>query len=280
MSEAWRTRHDRNAALATHRHREAYAALVLDGDYTESSLDGPLPCAPGTLVLHPPFHAHGDRFGRSGASAINLKLSAGLPASASLRPGGLADAGFAARAWRVHDLREAREVFERAPQRLGELLACAAPQAGAALPDWQGELLRRMAQDEREIAELARELGVSAEHASRALGRSFGMSPRALRREARWRRALQLLGAPMALAQVAAAAGFADQSHLHRIVVAHAGCTPLQLRRELAQGRLPASADASADASARSSGQGRAGSRRLDARQIKCVQDSPPALAA
>jgi AraC-like DNA-binding protein len=129
-----------------------------------------------------------------------------------------------------------------------------------------------MAQDEREIAELARELGVSAEHASRALGRSFGMPPRALRREARWRRALQLLGAPMALAEVAAAAGFADQSHLHRIVVAHAGCTPLQLRRELAQGASPASA--------RPTGQGRTGSRRPDAGHIKCVQDSPAALAA
>ncbi|QWP74851.1 helix-turn-helix transcriptional regulator [Lysobacter sp. K5869] len=266
---AYRTRHERNEALATHRHREPYAALVLDGDYTESSLDGPLPCAPGTLILHPPFHAHGDRFGRSGASAINLELSAGLTPGA-ITAAGFADAGFAARAWRVHDLREAREVFERAPQRLSELLACAAPQAAAALPDWQGELLRRMADDEREIAELARELGVSAEHASRAIGRSFGMSPRALRREARWRRALQLMGAPMPLAEVAAAAGFADQSHLHRIVVAHAGCTPLQLRRELAQGLLFDRGPVRDELI-----QG-----RLRKGQIKYVQDSPAALAA
>ncbi|QQP97676.1 helix-turn-helix domain-containing protein [Lysobacter enzymogenes] len=268
MSPAYRTRHERNAALATHRHRDAYVALVLDGDYTESSLDGPLPCAPGTLVLHPPFHAHGDRFGRSGASAVNLELSA------IATPGVVADAGFAARAWRVHDLREAREVFERAPQRLAELLACATPQAAAALPDWQGELLRRMAEDEREIAELARELGVSAEHASRALGRSFGMSPRALRREARWRRALQLLGAPMPLVQVAAAAGFADQSHLHRIVVAHAGCTPLQLRRQLAQERLDQDSSARERLAGPPSGPGPAEG------QIKCVQDPAIALAA
>lgn len=270
MSPAYRTRHERNAALATHRHRDAYVALVLDGDYTESSLDGPLPCAPGTLVLHPPFHAHGDRFGRSGASAVNLELSA------IATPGVVADAGFAARAWRVHDLREAREVFERAPQRLAELLACATPQAAAALPDWQGELLRRMAQDEREIAELARELGVSAEHASRALGRSFGMSPRALRREARWRRALQLLGAPMPLVQVAAAAGFADQSHLHRIVVAHAGCTPLQLRRQLAQERLDQDSSARERLAGPASGPGPGPAEG----QIKCVQDPAIALAA
>lgn len=71
---AYRTRHARGATLVTHRHRAPYAALVLDGDYTESSLDGPLPCRPGTLVLHPAYHAHGDRFGRLGASALNIEL--------------------------------------------------------------------------------------------------------------------------------------------------------------------------------------------------------------
>ncbi|MGO4777128.1 hypothetical protein AB4084_16750 [Lysobacter sp. 2RAB21] len=35
------------------------------------------------------------------------------------------------------------------------------------------------------------------------------------------------------MAEVAAAAGFADQSHLHRIVVAHAGCTPMRLRQQI-----------------------------------------------
>ncbi|SFK66933.1 AraC family transcriptional regulator [Lysobacter sp. cf310] len=220
IGSAYRTRHERGATLATHRHSAPYAALVLDGDYTESSLDGPLPCRPGTLVLHPAFHAHGDRFGGLGASAINIELAAG-----SFEP--------AASAWEVHDLREAVEVFERCPQRLSELLACARPQAAPELPDWQGELLRGMAESEHEIGVLARRLGVSAEHASRALSRSYGMSPRALRREARWRHALRLLGGALPLAEVAAVAGFADQSHLHRIVVAHAGCTPARLRRQI-----------------------------------------------
>lgn len=258
---AYRTRHERGASLATHRHRQAYAALVLDGDYTESSVDGPLPCTPGTLVLHPAYHAHGDRFGRLGAQAINLDLPgrglAGLdPAGlgpSSLDPARLASPGpgrraidrqgrgrpdpaatvLGASAWRVHDLKDALEVFARCPQRLPELLACATPQTALALPDWQSELLRGMADSEDEIGALAGRLGVSAEHASRALSRSYGMSPRALRRELRWRRALQLLATDLALADVAAAAGFADQSHLHRIVVAHAGCTPATLRRQI-----------------------------------------------
>lgn len=271
---AYRTRHERNATLATHRHRAPYAALVLDGDYTESSLDGPLPCAPGTLVLHPAFHAHGDRFGRGGASAINLDISE------SATPGMPADPGFAARAWRVHDLREAREVFERAPRRLAELLAQAAPLAAAAVPDWQDELLRRLQREERDIAELARELGVSAEHASRALARSFGMPPRALRREARWRQALRLLAAPMPLAQVAAAAGFADQSHLHRIVLAHAGCTPLQLRSRMAEASNDRAAEDRAAENRAAEDRDHGGGRDRAGSQVKYVQDPAAARAA
>jgi AraC-like DNA-binding protein len=226
--------------LATHRHHAPYAALVLDGDYTESSLDGPLPCRPGTLVLHPPYHAHGDRFGRFGASAINLELPADRFA-------------LAASAWQVHDLREAREVFARCPQRLPELLACATPQAAVAVPDWQGELLRAMAACDDEIGSLARRLGVSAEHASRSLARTYGMSPQALRREARWRHALQLMAGDDSLARIAADAGFSDQSHLHRVVVAHAGCTPARLREQIRRRLRP---------------------------QINCVQDRPLAIAA
>jgi AraC-like DNA-binding protein len=221
---AYRTRHQCGETLATHRHREPYVALVLDGDYTESSLDGPLPCRPGTLILHPAYHAHGDRFGHSGASAINIELPQSLSAQWLES---------AASAWQVHNLRDALEVFQHCPQRLPELLACAAPQAAVVLPDWQSELLRGMDESDDDIALIARRLGVSAEHASRALSRSYGMSPRALRRELRWRRALALLDGTMPLAEVAAAAGFADQSHLHRVVVAHAGCTPMRLRQQI-----------------------------------------------
>lgn len=259
MSEvgAYRTRHERGATLATHRHRAAYAALVLDGDYTESSLDGPLPCRPGTLVLHPAYHAHGDRFGRLGASALNIELPDG-------------EATIAASAWQVHDLREAREVFARCPRRLPELLAQATPQAAAELPDWQAELLRLMADSDDEIALLARRLGVSAEHASRALSRSHGMPPRVLRRETRWRRALQLLGGGLPLAEIAATAGFADQSHLHRIVVAHAGCTPAQLRRQLQRTAMSRARIAC----------GQIEGAQIESAQIKYVQDPGAARAA
>lgn len=217
---AYETRHARGATLATHRHREAYVALVLDGDYIESSLDGPLRCQPGSLVLHPAFHAHGDRFGRIGARAVNLPLPPGLAVAAAMLQ-------------QAHHLAEAREVFMRCPERLGELLACATPAPKPELPEWQAALMQALADSDEAIGVLARRLGVSAEHASRTLGRSHGMPPNALRREARWRKAAALLSGDTPLAEVAATAGFADQSHFHRVTRACAGCTPAELRRRL-----------------------------------------------
>lgn len=220
MVACYETRHARGDALPTHRHREAYAALVLDGSYEENSADGPLPSRPGVLLLHPPYHAHGNRFERSGARVINLVLPA-------------LDGVVQAQARRVPDLREAIAVFRRAPERFAQLHGACMPCEAPELPAWQRGLVEALAADDRPIADLAREFGVSAAHASRALSLSHGMSPQALRREFRWRRALALLATPAPLADVAVDAGFADQSHLTRVVRAHAGLPPAALRRRI-----------------------------------------------
>lgn len=217
---AYETRHARGGVLPTHRHDRPYAALVIDGSYTECSLDGPLICERGTIVVHPPFHAHGDRFGGHGARVINIDLPATL-------------AAIEATAWRAHDLDEAREVFERCPQRLPQLLECARPAPPSELSAWQRDLLALLRESEDDVSALAKHVGVSAEHASRAFRRSHGMSPRALRRESHWRVALTLLHGDRPLAEVAASAGFADQSHLTRVVQGHTGCTPARLRQQI-----------------------------------------------
>jgi AraC family transcriptional regulator len=174
----------------------------------------------GTIVVHPAFHAHGDRFDRHGARVINLDLPPTFAACEAI-------------ALRVHDLDEAREVFERCPERLPQLLDCARRQPATELPEWQRTLLAALREGEEDVSALARRVGVSAEHASRALRRSYGMSPRTLRRESRWRLALNLLRGDSKLADVAASAGFADQSHLSRVVRVHAGCTPATLRQQI-----------------------------------------------
>jgi AraC family transcriptional regulator len=175
-SVAYETRHAGDVVLPMHRHHRPYAALVIDGGYTECSLDGPLSCERGTIVVHPAFHAHGDRFDRHGARVINLDLPPTFAACEAI-------------ALRVHDLDEAREVFERCPERLPQLLDCARRQPATELPEWQRTLLAALRDGEEDVSALARRVGVSAEHASRALRRSYGMSPRTLRRESRASRA-------------------------------------------------------------------------------------------
>ncbi|GAB2622858.1 hypothetical protein GCM10027191_18780 [Novilysobacter erysipheiresistens] len=221
---AYGTTHDGDSVLPTHRHCTPYLSLVVAGSYVEVSPDGPLQCRPGTVVLHPPFHAHGDRFGRRGARTLNLELTR-VPSLAPFPEG--------AQAWQVDDPVAARELFLHAPTQLPELLGDAVLLAPAPLPVWQTEMAAAVRDADVEITAIARHAGVSAEHASRSFAASHGMSPRALRGEWRWRRALSLLAGDLPLAQVAAAAGYADQSHLCRVSLRLAGCSPARVRERI-----------------------------------------------
>lgn len=221
---SYETRHTGHAALGTHRHRDAYAALVLDGSYLQPCVEGPYQCAPGTLLLHPRFHAHGNRFGRGGARVANLDL-----------PDPRGDRGL--NVLQVPDLRDAARIFAHADlPALRDLVRASVPAACAPIP-WQAAMLAALRDSERPVAEIAGALGVSPAHASRAMQRAYGMGPLALRRELRWRRALGLLHGDASLATVAADAGFADQSHLNRVARAHSGSTPARLRRQIKSGQ-------------------------------------------
>ncbi|HEY5805444.1 MAG TPA: AraC family transcriptional regulator [Lysobacter sp.] len=220
----YETRHDASDTLRTHRHDGAYAALVLDGSHVEASADGPVECTPGTLVLHPRWHAHGNRFGRSGAKVINLELGDDFPVGAG---------GLALRVLRVANLGEAAAVFTGGHHHLNDLLRACTPAERPTLHAWQPEFLNELQHGDLPVSELARRAGVSLAHASRSFQRSHGMPPQLLRRELRCRQALALLGGEAALADVAAAVGFSDQSHLNRTLRLATGTTPMQLRRQI-----------------------------------------------
>jgi transcriptional regulator GlxA family with amidase domain len=81
---------------------------------------------------------------------------------------------------------------------------------------------------------MARELGVSREHLSRAFSAHFGMSPVCFRGELRLARTLALLASRHStLTQVALAAGFADHAHMARAISAAASMPALAVRRWL-----------------------------------------------
>jgi AraC-like DNA-binding protein len=88
---------------------------------------------------------------------------------------------------------------------------------------------------ERSLPDIARELAVSPHHLSRVFRSVTGHTVSRHRMRLRTRAALERLSAGDSdLARVAAEAGFADQSHLCRVVGQETGSTPSALRRMLA----------------------------------------------
>jgi AraC-like DNA-binding protein len=85
------------------------------------------------------------------------------------------------------------------------------------------------------LPRLARDLGTSPHHLSRTFGAATGHSIARHRMRLRTRHVLErLAGGDTGLAGLAAGAGFADQSHLTRVLRAETGATPAALRAALA----------------------------------------------
>lgn len=87
------------------------------------------------------------------------------------------------------------------------------------------------------VAEVADEVGYSRRHLGSLLRAEIGLSPKEYQRVARFERSRSLLVAAatagrVSLADVAARAGYADQSHLTREWVRLAGCPPSTWMRE------------------------------------------------
>lgn len=102
-------------------------------------------------------------------------------------------------------------------------------------PAWLRKLRERVEDgDATSVGELATEFGVHRVHLARAFRDHYGTSLSRQLQRARLQRARRLLTTTdLPLADVAATAGFADQSHLTRSVRSALGTTPAALRRTL-----------------------------------------------
>ncbi|WP_030440231.1 helix-turn-helix domain-containing protein [Actinoplanes subtropicus] len=85
---------------------------------------------------------------------------------------------------------------------------------------------RRLLDEATPVAAVAREVGWSARYLTDRFRAEVGLRPKEAARVARFDRARRQLHAATRLADLAAAHGFSDQSHLAREFHAFAGCTP------------------------------------------------------
>jgi len=209
MIRVFESRHPAGGVIEPHRHQDAYAAIVLEGAYEESSVDGTWLCEPGDVVVHPRWHLHTDRFAARRTRVLNVL--APLPVA----PG----------VWRTR-----RMPSFAGPESLIRELGRAEPIAPRPAPRSLARFTEHVAFG---IARAAGRAGISREHASRTYRRHFGLPPRAARAETQLRLAIALLTTTaLPLSQVALQAGFADQAHFTRRLRAATGRTPREIRRD------------------------------------------------
>lgn len=208
--------------MARHRHLLPYAIVVIRGQFDQVSYAGRVRVRAGDLLVQPTLDAHANGM-RPWWSASILRLPWGdvdglggvfalpdLDAIVRAAERDLAEAG-----------ERAREQWSRAEARRG----------AADLPD---ELAADLVGDGvTSLERWAERLGLARETVSRAFSAAFGVSARQFRAEVKARDAwLRIVRTRESLAQIAVAAGFADQAHMTRSVCALTGASPAAWRRD------------------------------------------------
>jgi AraC family transcriptional regulator len=240
LVDSW---HPAGSRLPRHAHDRAYFCFNHGGVYEEAFGRRRRICRPGLVVFHPPGEAHSESH-QTAVSSLNVEIG-----DSWLQR--LADAGrtLDAPAERLDDdtsRAAARLLAELGRRDLDSALVIESltweilhalggqPTAMGRAPGWLSaarDLLDRQFPERVSLRGLAREAGVHPVHFAAAFRRFQGCSVGEYLRRRRLQFARQRLAdRDVPLAQVAAEAGFADQSHLTRTFKRFAGMTPSRYR--------------------------------------------------
>jgi AraC family transcriptional regulator len=190
--------------------------LILGGSVGEESNDREVKAGAGMFALRPPGFRHQVRFGARGA----LIISAAVDSETLLQCEAVAAQGRWAQA--PKELLRAMLMGARSTTEvddiLFDLMACAPRSSMRAPPAWLRNARDSMVEEGRSIASLAEEAGVHRVYFSRAFTRAFGSPPSIYRqRLAALRAVAAAIGGGPAV-RAAYACGFADQSHMSRVL--------------------------------------------------------------
>jgi AraC family transcriptional regulator len=237
--------------IQVHDHELASVCLVLEGSYDEAVGRQRRVCMPGMVIFHPEGEHHADV--HHGAPVRLLSIEVGRAKLAALQAAApvlgesmhLADAESSRTAARLaREFRSSDSASDLAIESLLlDLLVRSqrrAPAEPAGAPPWlaraQAFLHANFARSVG-LQEVASAAGVHAAHLARVFRRhhrcTIGAYVRRLRIDAARG---HLANGEQPLADVALAAGFADQSHFSRLFRAATGVTPTHYRR--LRGRL------------------------------------------
>jgi AraC family transcriptional regulator len=237
------------AELPRHIHDRTCVAMPIDGAFNSVMRGRSHWSGPGTIITEPAGEMHANRFGPQGARIAIVQPDARR--EELLRPcAGLlsrihhrAEPAAALLARRlVAELASRDAISDLAVEALAlELLVVSArsrvADEGTPMPAWLARVRDRLHDgfgQPQDLQTLAAEAGVHPGHLTRAFRRRFGRSIgdylRLVRLE--WA-AHRLTTSNDMLVDVAAAAGFADQSHFTRLFRQQFGCTPARYRQRV-----------------------------------------------
>lgn len=223
--------------LDWHEHGEAYLCVVLDGGYAQTASQE-IECIRGSLIAHPPGHAHANHFGPLATRCVNLCFDPSM-----IETGPLSqlladyrhvriDPRYSAltrleRELQTRDAGTSLAVAAAAFDLLGQVMRLDAP---AAPPRWLPLVREAIIADVARtpsLSALATVAGVHPAHLARAYRAATGETVGGFARRVRLEAADRLLaGGCNTIAEVAAATGFYDQAHFARAYRRRFGMTP------------------------------------------------------
>jgi AraC family transcriptional regulator len=238
------THYGRKHHSAAHAHEGATFAFVLHGGFTERQGSRAIECRPGDVLFRPSALEHDDLFADRETRCFNIDLPADfVPPSAR----SVVDSRVGGAAWAAQRiLAEARRSGPGDPlaveAQVADLVATLCPPPRSAMTSRMERVCSRLAETFAQswsLSALAREAQVHPAHFARAFrqaqGESVGQHVHRLRVEYA---AKQLARTSVPIAEIAVAAGFADQAHFSRVFRRHTGESPARFRTALHGARV------------------------------------------
>jgi AraC family transcriptional regulator len=214
-----------------HLHHGPQMSVLLAGGFREQSGQNDTEPSHRVSALKSAGARHAVRFGRHGALMLSMDLGRDLTIPLSQagdwRP--LPDKGHAL-AVALLDTSNREDVVADLMAEIRE----APPPVGRTPPASVRRLKEALDDDptQVQISDIAQTLDIHRVHLSRAFSAAYGLPPSLYRRRRMTAQALALAYSDtFPLAQIAAEAGFADQSHMNRAFRHELGLNPAKLRR-------------------------------------------------
>jgi AraC family transcriptional regulator len=227
------------ARLRWHAHDEPFLTYVVRGGYRERTRSTLRDCERHHLVVHPSGEIHADEF-PAAARCLNIhfekewrrRFDRALAVPALAASSVISEIiARSARELRSPDAVSPMVIEGLMLELFGELARCRTPDRA---PRWLHAVREEIESRFREsltLVSLATAANVHPVHLARSFRRHFGRTVGEMIRELRVRYARTRIPSGVPLRELAAEAGFADQSHLTRTFRSLTGTTPSAFRR-------------------------------------------------